>query len=350
MLLPALLTLAAPAAFDLYLGTYGKGIYRARLDAATGKLSPPTLAAEAVAPSYLALHPNGRFLYAVHETGQGAASGYAIGKDGSLRRVNGQDGLGDGPCHLSVDPKGGHLYVAAYGDGTVSTLSIARDGALGPAQRVQNRGTGPDKARQAGPHMHFIQTDAAGRHAYACDLGTDEILVYPLRDGALGEPDRTKAPPGAGPRHLAFGKDGRFAYMNGELDNSVTAYAVDETGPLTAIQTTTSLPEGYAGTSHSAEIAVHPNGRWLYVSNRGHDSLAVFGIGKDGTLTLVEIVDANVREPRGFAIDPTGRWLVAAGQKSDDLAALPLDPDTGRLGPAASKVPVAKPVSVLFRR
>lgn len=358
MLLPILLaapTVLAKGMIDLYIGTYtskegSRGIYRAQLDPTNGALSEPTLAVEAESPSYLALH--GQSLFAIHETDAGEASAYRIERGGALTHLNTQGGLGGGPCFVSVDAKGENVVTASYGFGSVASLPVRKDGALGKAVMVRNAGSGPNKGRQEGPHMHAIRVDARSRFAYACDLGTDEILVYPFdpKAGTLGAPDRTKTHPGAGPRHFAFGKDGRFAYVNDELDNTVVAYAVDEEhGALTAIQTLSSLPEGYKGNSHSAGIAVHPNGRWLYVSNRGHDSLAVFEIGKDGTLKPVEVKLAGVKEPRGFEIDPTGRWLVVAGQNSDDLAALPLDPKTGKLGDAASRVKVGKPVCVVFK-
>ncbi len=362
-MLPLLITLAAPSKIgkgevDLYVGTYtspggSHGVYRAHLDEKTGAISAPELAAEGDSPSYLALGTSGKTLYAVHETEPGGASAYAIGDDGGLTALSTASGLGGFPCHLSVDPKGKNLLVASYGPGTVAILPILEDGSLaGPSQTFRNAGKGPNAARQEGPHAHFAQADAKARFAYVCDLGTDEILAYPYDPvrGEFGEPDRAKATPGAGPRHLAFGPDGRFAYVNDELSNTVVAYAVDaDHGTLTAVQTLDSLPAGFKGTSHSAEIAVHPNGRLLYISNRGDDSLAAFRIGKDGTLQKIAVQPAGVKEPRGFGIDPSGRWMIVAGQNSDDLVSYPIDSKTGRLGAAASRAKVGKPVCIVFR-
>lgn len=362
-MIPLLAVLTTPPkigkeAVDLYLGTYtspggSHGIYRAQLDEKTGAISTPELAAECASPSYLALGPDGKTIYAVHEIDPGGASAYRIGEDGALTRLSTTSGLGGFPCHLSVDAEGRNLLVASYGPGTTSVLPLLEDGSLaGPSETFRNTGSGPNAERQEGPHAHFVRTDAKGRFAYVCDLGTDEILAYPYdaARGEFGEPDRAKATPGAGPRHLAFGAEGRFAYVNDELSNTVVTYAVDpEHGTLTAVQTLSSLPDGYHGASHSAEIAVHPSGRQVYVSNRGADSLALFRVEKDGTLARVAIQPAGVKEPRGFGIDPSGAWMVVAGQNSDELVSYPIDRKTGRLGAAAGRAKVSKPVCVVFR-
>ena len=345
-MLPLLMTLAAPKTITMYLGTYtapggSQGIYRATLDRDTGAISAPTLAAQAANPSYLALR--GDRLYACLETADGGAAAFRVGRGGGLEALNVRNGVGAYACHLAATRE--RLFVANYGGGSVAALPIGSDGALGEPTIVANAGKGATP-RQEAPHLHYV--GIRGDHLYACDLGTDEILVYPFAKGKLGPPDRTKLRAGGGPRHLAFSPDGRFAYANAELDNSVTAFAIDLYGALTALQTVSSLPDGYAGKSGSAEIAVHPNGRWLYVSNRGHDSLAVYGIGKDGTLSLTEVQAAGVVEPRGFGIDPSGRWVVVAGQNSDDLVSLPIDPKTGRLGEVKGRAKIAKPVCVVF--
>ena len=226
---------------------------------------------------------------------------------------------------------------------------IEKGGGFGAPATFQNEGTGPNKGRQEGRTCTRSSPTGTRASPTPATWGRTRLLVYPARR-ASSLLDRTKTHPGAGPRHFAFGKDGRFAYVNNELDNTVVAYAVDETGPLTALQTLSTLPEGFSGTSHTAEIAVHPSGRWLYVSNRGHDSLAVFGIEKDGTLVPVEIKAPGLKEPRGFEIDPSGRWLVVGGQNSDELLSLPIDPQTGRLGEVAGRAKMSKPVCVVFRR
>lgn len=346
------LTLASSHMVDLYVGTYtakdgSRGVYRVGLDEATGALSTPELAAECQNPSYLALDPKGRHLYAVNELDQGRVSAYAVGKDGGLRFLNEADTHGSAPCHLAVDPKAPYLLVANYGSGTLARIGLAKDGSLGEVAAFANKGKGADPNRQDGPHAHCVAFLKGW--AYTCDLGTDEVLLFRDPARTWDEPERTKLKGAAGPRHLAFGKGGHFAYVCDELDNQVVAFAVDPgVGTLTAIQTVSALPEGFAGTSHTSEIAVHPNGRFLYVSNRGHDSIAVFEIQKDGTLRPAE-VQKTLKEPRGFAIDPSGRWIVVAGQNEDRIASYPLDPKTGRLGDPAGEAKVGKPVCVVVR-
>jgi 6-phosphogluconolactonase len=364
MLLLALSPGFASAADEVpvYIGTYtkpggSKGIYRALLDTESGKLSKPTLAAEAPGPSFLALHPNGKVLYAVHEPTDGDVSAYAIGADGSLRKLNTQPTQGNGPCHVSVDPAGKAVFTASYGAGTLASLPLKSNGSLAPPATVfKNTGSGPDKSRQEGPHLHAIYSDADSRFVYACDLGTDEVLVFHL-DAATGkltlsEPRSAKSPAGGGPRHLALHPGGRFAFVNNEMGNSVTAFARDpETGGLSPLQTIPTLPaDAPRAGATTAEIFCHPNGKWLYVSNRGHDSIAAYAIAQDGRLTLTEIEPAGVAVPRGFGIDPTGRWLVVAGQKSDDITALAIDPTTGALSPGPNHISVGSPVCVVFAK
>ena len=342
-MLPFPMIVAAPKPIPMYLGTYtegtSRGIYRATLDRETGAISAPALVAECVNPSYLAL--KGDRLYACLEEGEGGAAAFRIGSDGALTALNVRRWAGGGSCHVSVGE--GHLFVANYGAGSIAVMPLERDESLGEPTLVKNTGKGTT-ARQEASHLHFVQP--YGGRIYACDLGTDEILVYPFSAGVLGQPDRTMARGGGGPRHMAFGKG--FAYANHELDNTVTAYAIDAYGALTVVQTLSSLPSDYKGESYSAEIALHPNGRWLYVSNRRHDSIATFAVTGDGTLSLTAVQAAGVREPRGFGIDPSGRWMVVAGQNSDGLVSYPLDPKTGVLGSATGRATVGKPTCVVF--
>lgn len=351
-----MLALATEPSLDLYIGTYtspngSRGIYHAQLELATGKLSEPALAVETANPSYLAVHPNGQLVYAVHEDDAGEVSGYRIEADGTLRLLNTKPSGGAATCYLAVTPDGKDLLTASYMGG-FARLPIGADGALGTPQEFRNAGSGPNKGRQEGPHPHMIATDPLGRFGYACDLGTDEVLRFDVGPhGRLERLGSTKITAGGGPRHFVFTHDGRFVFVNEEMGNAVGAYRVEHSdGTLFHLETVSSLPNGAdeKGVS-TAEIAVHPSGRWLYVSNRGHDSLAVYGIEPDGRLIRLEVVSAGVREPRGFAVDPTGRWLVAAGQKSHDLVSLPIDQTTGRLGAPESKVAVPTPVCVAFR-
>lgn len=355
----AILAVGAKTA-GLYVGTYtspggSEGIYRLNLDLSTGALTSPELVARTANPSYLALHPNGRLLYAIDESNRGSVSAYAIEHGGALRVLNREAVPGAGPCYLSVDPSGHLVLVASYGHGYVSALPIAADGSLGTVQAsLETHGTGPNRDRQDRSHMHWIVADPRHRMVYACDLGADRIRAYRF-DRAMTEFVPAASgdgllPGGAGPRHGAFGKSRRFLYVDNEMDDSVCVFEVDKaTGALTLRQTLSALPGGEPKPGVSAaEIECHPNGRFVYVSNRGDDSITVFRVGRDGVLEVAQIEPVHVRMPRGFAIDPSGHWLVVAGQDSNDIAVLPVDPHSGRLGPAVSKVSLAAPVCVLF--
>ena len=348
----------AAGEIPFYIGTYtsedgSQGIYRAVLDTDSGVISEPTLAAKASGPSFLALHPNGEFLYAVESPE--TVSAFAVGADGMLDRLNSESSHGAGPCHVSVDRAGKNLLVANYGGGSLACLPIKADGSLAEATTVfENRGSGPNPKRQTKPHLHAIYPDSTNRFVYACDLGTDEVLVFEFDAETgklnLAEPRSAKVPAGGGPRHLALHPDGRFAFANNELTSSVTAFERDpKTGALTPLQTISTLPEGKAVPGNStAEIFLHPNGRWLYVSNRGHDSIAAYQVGDDGQLSVIEMQAAGVSVPRGFGIDPSGRWLVVGGQKSNDLTALAIDPESGELAAGPNMVAVGQPVCVVF--
>ncbi len=350
---PALLALAPMVTF--YIGTYtspngAQGIYRAELNPATGALSAPVLAAKAENPSFVARH--GKFLYAVHETGTGEASAYSVQADGSLKLLNSKTGLGAYACHLTVDPTGKNLITASYGGGTLVNLPISADGSLGDHTfQFGNSGTGPDKSRQEGPHMHAAYVSADGKYVYACDLGTDEILRFHFQASThqlqLADPRSAKTVPGGGPRHLALSKDGKFAYLCNEMLSSVSTFKIAADGGMSLVGTLSTLPQPTPGNS-TAEIFLHPNGKWLYVSNRGHNSVAVYSVDKNGSLSLVEIADAGVKIPRGFAIDPSGHWLVIAGQDSNDITSHRIDQKTGKLTPSGSHISVGKPVCVIF--
>lgn len=361
-LLVGLLVNAAQAADSVpfYIGTYtseggSQGIYRAELNTSSGQLSQPTLAAKANGPSFVAIHPNGKFLYAVHEPTEGDVTAFRIEGDGKLAKMNSQSSGGGGPCHVSVSPDGKNVFTASYGAGSLACLPVKDDGSLAePSEVIKNQGSGPNKARQEGPHLHAIYADVSNRYVYACDLGTDEILMFQL-DSAAGSltplsPRSAKVPPGGGPRHLALHPNGRHVFVNDEMGNAVTVFERNpSTGTLKAGQTISTLPDGRDVPGNTtAEIFLHPNGKWLYVSNRGHDSIAAFEFGDDGKLSVLQIAPAGVSVPRGFGIDPSGRWLVVAGQKTNDLTALAIDPATGKLSPGPNKIKVDKPVCVAF--
>jgi 6-phosphogluconolactonase len=349
--------------FGTYTGAKSKGIYVARFDARTGVLSTPELAVETKSPSFLAVHPGERFLYAVGEgttlEGQrsGAVSAFALDKSsGKLTLLNQQPSGGLGPCHLSLDSMGRCLMVANYGGGSIASLPVRLDGALGePATKIQHLGSSVNPQRQAGPHAHCINADPADRFALCCDLGLDQVLVYRLDPKgatlAANHPPFAATRPGAGPRHLAFSPNGRFVYVINELTSTMTAFAYDaKRGALTELQTLSTLPQAFAASKNScAEIAVHPSGRFVYGSNRGHDSIAAFAVdAKTGQLRPVEHQVTGGKTPRHFAIDPTGQWLLAENQGSDDVLVFKIDPKSGALTPTGQKQTVPAPVCAVF--
>ena len=351
-----------------YVGTYteknSKGIYAFRFDAATGKLSPLGLAAETTTPSFLAVHPNHQFLYAVNEvnnfSGQksGAVSAFSIDlKTSKLTFLNQVSSHGTGPCHLSLDKTGKNVLVANYDGGSVAAFPVDADGRLHEASAaIQHKGSSVNKERQEGPHAHCIFTSPDNRFALAADLGLDKILVYrfdPVH-GTLtpNNPAFGKAPPGAGPRHFAFHPNGRYVYVINEIQCTLSTFAYDAAhGGLRLKDTVSTLAKGTTVTNDdsTAEIEVHPSGKFVYGSNRGHDSIAVFSVDPaEGTLTQVEFVSTMGKTPRGFGIDPTGSFLIAANQDSDSLVVFRINPDTGRLTPTGQKLEAYTPVSVEF--
>jgi 6-phosphogluconolactonase len=357
---------AAPETVSVYVGTYAgadkPGIHQLELDLATGELRPKAVTSGLASPSFLAFHPSRRFVYAVSEVsdyeGQktGAVAAFAVdAKTGALTLLNRQASGGDGPCYITVAPSGRHAFVANYGGGTVSVLPIGIDGKLGTAVSViRHQGSGPEKGRQDAPHAHSADLDPTGRVLLAADLGLDKVMVYRVGEtGALtANPTPFAAlPPGSGPRHLAFGKSGAFAYVIGELSSTVTAFAYDAAAAtLKSVQTVTTLPAGFSGKSYPAEIAVSPDGRFLYGSNRGHDSIASFAIdAATGQLRPLGHTPTGGSWPRHFAIDPTGAYLLAANQRSNSVVVFRIDRRTGGLEPAGHPLTVAEPACVSFR-
>jgi len=360
------LTTASAKSMSVYFGTYtsrgensSKGIYRSTLDLETGKLSKPVLAAEAGNPSFIELHPNGKFLYAVSESGRvGSVSAYALNGDtGELRFLNQRPSGGAGPCHVSIDHAGKNLLVANYGSGSASVVPIKSDGRLGePTGFVQHTGSSVNTRRQKTPHAHSINVSPDNRFAFVADLGIDKVMIYKLdiEKGTIvaNSPPFAKVRPGAGPRHFAFHPNGKYAYVINELDCTVTAFAYEAaSGALTAIKTITTLPNGFDGSNGCAEIRAHPSGKFLYGSNRGHDSIVVYRIDPDrGTPTYVEHETADIKTPRNFNIDPTGRFCLVANQGKDSVVVFRINQDTGALEPTGHNISVAKPVCVRFLR
>jgi 6-phosphogluconolactonase len=348
--------------FGTYTGEHSQGIYVSRLDMTTGVLAPPELAAESTSPSFLALHPTGNFLYAVNEIndfeGQpvGSVSAFAIDRrSGRLTPINRQSSGGRGPAHLIVDAAGRNVLVANYGGGSAAVLPLDRTGALRPPSSVvEHTGSGVNPNRQQRPHAHAIQLDGENRFAYVPDLGIDKVMIYRF-DGERGtlephDPPSVSVAAGAGPRHFAFHPQGRFAFVINELTCTITTFSLGPTpGALTAIHTVSTLPAGESvqkGYS-TAEIRVHPSGRFVYGSNRGHDSIAVFALDQDsGRLTLVQHEPTQGSTPRNFGIDPSGRWLLAANQRSNSVVVFAIDERTGRLTPTGERIEVGAPVAV----
>ena len=279
----------------VYFGTYtrskSKGIYVSRFAASDGKLSPPELAAETINPSFVALHPKGQFLYAVGETNTfqdqktGSVAAFSIDRaTGQLKLLNQLSSRGGGPCHLAVDRTGKNLLVANYGGGSVACFPLKPDGSMAESSAfIQHTGSGPNRSRQQGPHAHQVVLSPDNRFAFVPDLGLDSVMIYRF-DPAKGsltphDPPFAKTAPGSGPRHMAFHPKGRFAYVICEISNTVTAFSYNAgKGVFTELQTATTLPKDFTGNSSTAEIEVHPNGRFLYGSNRGHNSIAVYSL------------------------------------------------------------------------
>jgi 6-phosphogluconolactonase len=367
LIAPRRASAAAARDYWVYFGTYtgakSKGIYVSRMDA-TGKLTEPELAATTVNPTFLATDPGQHFLYAANEIndfqGQKAGGVTAFALDattGKLTELNEQSSGGEGPCHVSVDATGKTVLVANYTGGSVAALPVQADGSLGPAAAfIQHQGSSIVPKRQTGPHGHYILADPSNRFALACDLGLDKVLIYKLdaKKALLtpNDPPFASLKPGAGPRHLAFAPDGKFVYVIDELDCTLTVFRYKpKRGTLTEIQSVSTLPAGQAMKSNysCAEVVVHPSGKFLYGSNRGHNTIALFRIDqKTGEVTLVEHTPTGGKTPRNFNLDPSGRFLLAANQDSGNVVVFSIDPDTGHLTPTGQQLEMGSPVAIVF--
>jgi 6-phosphogluconolactonase len=375
-------SLAKSGHYILYVGTYtgpeSKGIYAYGYDAATGKLTPLGVAALTTNPSFLAIDSTRKFLYAVNEghdykgENSGAVTAFSIDdrKTGKLTELDEVSSHGADPCYISFDRTGKYALVANYSGGTVAVFPLGSDGRVGEASSVvKDAGElGPNKNRQEAPHAHFIQASASNRFAYVADLGLDRVLMYkfdsakgtlssvPFVISANGEPTAdakelfpATLAPGTGPRHIAFSSDGKFMYVMGELDSTVTVSANDAKETHRSIQKISALPAGFSGTSKAAEIAIHPNGKFLYTSNRGDDSIAVFTIHRaTGKLTFLQRISSGGNAPRHFTIDPTGTRLFAANQDSGNIVEYDINATTGRLKPVGEVGKVASAVCLVF--
>lgn len=355
------------AKFRAYVGTYtgakSQGIYTFTFDSTTGEVGSPELAAPALNPSFLAIHPDRQHLYCVGDMTNaagkkvGAVSAFAIEADGKLTLLNQVTTVGAGPCHLTVDRTGRMVLAANYGGGSVVSFPLKADGSIGEHTGfVQHIGRSVTP-RQAQPNAHSVNISPDNRFAFVADLGLDQVLIYKLDPAkamfVAHEPPFVKVPPGSGPRHFCFHPNGKFAYVINEISLTVTAFRFDAAhGTLTEMQTLSTLPTtdgpGPKAGWSTAEIVVHPGGKYLYGSNRGHDTIAVFAIAADGTLSLVQNAAAEVKVPRNFALDPTGQWLFTEGQKSDDIALFRVDAVTGKITFTGKKMEVGSPVCLKF--
>ncbi|MDG2122427.1 MAG: lactonase family protein, partial [Verrucomicrobiales bacterium] len=330
----------------VYIGSYtseggSEGIYRAEFDAESGKIGVAELAAEMVSPSFLEISPTKKTLYAVSEAGsrQGVWAYSIDPESGALSLLNVKSTGGDAPCHVAVDPTGRTVVAANYTGGSVRSFPAVEDGRLGgPGSFFQHEGSSVNPARQRGPHGHSVNFSPDGRFVFAADLGLDEIKVYRADHGSgemVGhDPGSVKVAPGAGPRHFVFHPSGRFAYVINEMHMTVTAFSYDaERGRLEEIETVSTVPGGKAVKGGStAEIRVHPSGKFLYGSNRGHDTIAVYQIdAESGRLSLVENEGEGIRTPRNFNLDPSGRWCLVANQSGGSVAVFSVDQETGEL-------------------
>jgi 6-phosphogluconolactonase len=355
-----------------YVGTYtggkSQGIYLFRLDTQNPddsqnvRLVPLGLAAETPSPAFLEIDAKRRLVFAVSETndfkGQptGAVSAFSVDSaTGKLKLLNQQASKGTGPCHLVLDRSGRHVFVANYGSGSVAVLPVAPDGRLGESSDVvQHEGKSVNPDRQEAPHAHCVTLDPANRFLFVCDLGLDTVMTYKFdaEGGELtpNEPAFATVAPGAGPRHMVFRPDGRFAYVINELNSTITAFAYDaDAGALKELQTVSSLPEYFDSDNTCAEIGIHPNGKYLYASNRGHDSLVLFEVDRaKGTLTYVEEQSTGGKTPRHFGIQPSGEHLAIANQNSDTLLLCRIDGGNGRLKPSGVFAEAPSPSCIQF--
>ncbi len=354
----------------VFVGTYtertpdaSKGIYAARFDTSTGALSGLKPVAELQNPSWVIVSRDRRFLYAVSEVGTPDATGtpaglvvaFAIGADGTLTELNRVSSGGADPCHLAVDHSGRTVAVANYTGGSTVAFRVADDGRLGAASKDQHTGKGPNAQRQEAAHAHSVNFVADDHLLLSCDLGNDRIYVYrhDPRAGTIGEhkPAFVALEPGSGPRHLAMHPSGRYVYVLTELSSHAAMFAWNPSaGTLVQRQSVSTLPAGTSAADNStAEIVVHPNGRYVYASNRGHDSIAAFSVdARNGRLTLLANTPTGGNVPRNFTIDPSGRWLLAANQRSNSIVTFAIDSSTGALKPNGATIAVPRPVCVSF--
>lgn len=351
--------------FWVFVGTNtvrgSEGIYRFSFDTETGQAGPVELAATTENPTWISPDPSFRFLYGVNAIGNyqggttGAVSGFALDRgSGKLSFINQASSGGAGPCHLTIDSRTRALLVANYGGGSVASLSIDSQGKLsGPVSRFQHAGGSVNPSRQEGPHAHSINLDAAEKFAFAADLGLDRILIYEFDANSATlrphQPAFASTAPGAGPRHFAFHPSGKFAYVINELDSTITAFSYDASrGALEEIQVIPTLPMGYTDQNYPAEVQVHASGRFVFGSNRGHDSIAIYRVDTEtGRLSVVDHQHTSGRWPRNFGQAPGGKWMIAGNNNTDNILIYHLDDASGRL--KATGQTLACPAPICFK-
>jgi 6-phosphogluconolactonase len=347
--------------FGTYTGGKGavvsKGIYRSKLDAKSGKLSEPEVAAEMGSPSFVAVHPTGKFLYAVGEgggKGGGPVVAFALDpKTGKLTKLNETTSGGAGPCFVGINPAGSHAAVANYGGGSSAFIRINPDGSLGKTELfTQHKGGSVDPGRQKEPHAHCARFTPDGKVCFVVDLGLDRAKAFTYDEAAKGYRETPAAdittPPGSGPRHIAIRREADFAYICGELDSTVNVAKLDTAGGNNkVVQTLSTLPAPVKGNS-TAEVVLHPNGKFVYVSNRGHNSVAVFKVGDDKQLTAAGHITGDIKTPRNFNVEPGGKWMLIASQDGNQVGVWELDPTTGGGKETGTVVKVGRPVCVAF--
>lgn len=337
-------------------------IHAFRLDLQTGKLTPLHRTTGVEHPFFIALSPDHRFLYSIHAQKFGSkepeqvAAYELVGRSGELRLLNRQSALGSAACYLSVDATGKTVLVANYSTGSVASLPVQADGSLGKASSfVQHAGSSVDPARQEGPHAHCFVISPDNRFAFAADLGLDQVLGYRLEAAtakiAPNQPPFVKSPAGAGPRHLTFHPNGQHVYVINELSNSVTLFDyAAAAGTLTERQTIATLPRDFQSKSYCADVKITPNGRFLYGTNRGHDSVAAYRLSEDGRLTLIGIDPSLGKGPQNLAITPDGRLLLCANMPGNNVAVFRIDPQSGKLTSVGQPVALPSPSCIRFMK
>lgn len=340
--------------YTAYVGTQteANGLYHCRVDVDTGRVQRIGAADAGETPSFFALHPSGDYLYAGNMVDAGTVTTLEIGDDGELSRVGQAESGGHGPCHVSVDASGAYLFAADYHEGHVSMLPIGANGAARePSHVIERKGSSVDPGRQQSPHPHSITPGPENEVAYLADLGTDELVVYGLDfDAGRLEPEQSvDVEGGAGPRHVDVHPNGSTLYLLCEMDSTLRTFERDSDGHLTEVASTGTLPAGYGGDNATAEVLVHPSGAYLYASNRGHDSIAIFELDGDGMPSLIGHEPTGGEWPRNFALGPDGRFLFAENQHTDDVRTFRIDEATGDLEPTGDVVEIPQPSCMKFR-